>query len=301
MKKANQSLNSIFTIAEEMKPNNGEDAFYFEAVGNRFVVASFDGCGGSGSKKYANYSGKTGAYIASRAVCGGVKSWFNNSGKDGEMAEYINKALDVCKQYADRGGRIMGSLGKAFPTTAAVIAGQADHGKVEATCYWAGDSRCYMLDEAGLHQLTVDDLDGQDAMSNLSNDGVMTNVINATSPFDIHVNKLKIDHPCILFTATDGCFGYLNSPMEFEYLITSSLVDAKNITQWKILMNEKMNAIAGDDYTLTVAVCGFEDKFESIRSTYVQRNSFLENEYINSQRDVNELWEAYKKDYSMYL
>ena len=67
----------------------------------------------------------------------------------------------------------MGSLGKAFPTTASVITGKTNGNKVDVTCYWAGDSRCYMLDANGLHQLTADDLDGQDAMSNLSNDGVM--------------------------------------------------------------------------------------------------------------------------------
>ena len=73
MKKANQELNSIFSVAEEMKKNNGEDCFYFDVIDDNFIIASLDGCGGSGAKKYENYSGKTGAYIASRAVCGGIK------------------------------------------------------------------------------------------------------------------------------------------------------------------------------------------------------------------------------------
>lgn len=300
MKKANRELNSIFSVAEEMKKDNGEDCFYFDVIEDDFIIASFDGCGGSGSKKYENYSGKTGAYIASRAVCGGIKSWFCESGKDNEISEYIHEALSVCKQYADKAGRIMGSLGKAFPTTAAIITGQIGENKVDTTCYWAGDSRCYMLDADGLHQLTVDDLDGQDAMSNLSNDGVMTNVINASTSFEVHNKKISFNSPCILLTATDGCFGYLNSPMEFEHLLIDSLVKSKNMTEWKIALNERMHNVTGDDYTLCVAICGFTD-FEDIKKSFVERNKYITEKYMNSQNDVNDMWDIYKKDYSVYL
>ena len=229
MKKANQELNSIFSVAEEMVKNNGEDCFYYDVIDNNFIIAALDGCGGSGSKKYENYSGKTGAYIASRAVCGGVRTWFCESNEESKLPNYIQEALSVCKKYADKTGRIMGSLGKAFPTTTAIITGKLISNGIDANWYWAGDSRCYMLDYNGLHQLTTDDLDGQDAMSNLSNDGVMTNVINASTSFEVHNKKLSFDSPCILLTATDGCFGYLNSPMEFEYLLTDSLIKAKNL------------------------------------------------------------------------
>lgn len=300
MKKANRELNSIFSVAEEMKKDNGEDCFYFDVIEDDFIIASFDGCGGSGSKKYENYSGKTGAYIASRAVCGGIKSWFCESGKDNEISEYIHEALSVCKQYADKAGRIMGSLGKAFPTTAAIITGQISENKVDTTCYWAGDSRCYMLDADGLHQLTADDLDGQDAMSNLSNDGVMTNVINASTSFEVHNKKISFNSPCILLTATDGCFGYLNSPMEFEYLLSDSLIKAKNLHEWKVALNERMHNVTGDDYTLCVAICGFTD-FEDIKKSFVKRNEYITEKYMNSQNDVNDMWNIYKKGYSIYL
>ncbi len=301
MKKAGRELNSIFSVAEEMVRNNGEDCYYYDVIENDFIIASFDGCGGSGSKKYENYSGKTGAYIASRAVCGGVKEWFTESNDGTELPNYIQKALNVLTAYADRSGRIMGSLGKAFPTTAALISATANKkNSFNASCYWAGDSRCYMLDEEGLHQLTVDDLDGQDAMSNLTNDGVMTNVINASSPFEIHCKELVVDHPCIFLTATDGCFGYLNSPMEFENLLLSTLVEAKSILQWKILLNDKMNQVSGDDYTLCIAICGYKD-FEDIRKSYIKRSKHILETYINTDYDVNSLWEVYKSDYSKYL
>ena len=298
MKKANQQLNSLFCVAREMIPDHGEDCFYYEAEGNDFIIASFDGCGGSGSKKYENYSGKTGAYIASRAVCGGVKSWFDESRDGGKMLDYIGKALEVCNNYADKSGRIMGSLGKAFPTTAAIVTGELSKNGINMSCFWAGDSRCYLLDANGLHQLTQDDIDGQDAMSNLLNDGVMTNVISASSPFELHSKSMTLNYPCILLTATDGCFGYLKSPMEFEFLLIEALVNSKNPYEWHTALYDKMQSVAGDDFTLCAAVLGYKD-FNNIKKRFLNRYIYMSGTYIDTKEDVLDLWEKYKKDYSM--
>ena len=298
MKKANQNLSSIFCVAKEMKKNLGEDSFYYGADGNDFIVAAFDGCGGSGSKKYENFSRMTGAFIGSHAVCGGVKAWFENSREEGSMATYIGKALEVCTGFADKTGRITGSLGKSFPTTAAIVAGSMGKSGVKANCYWAGDSRCYLLDANGLHQLTADDLDGEDAMSNLINDGVMTNVISASNPFDLHIKSFEVSYPCILFGATDGCFGYLRSPMEFEYILVQSLVMAKSPAEWRMAMYDKIQSVAGDDFTLCMAAFGYKD-FNDMKKSFAKRYTYLDQYYINSPRDVMELWEEYKVNYSM--
>lgn len=296
MKKANQQLNSIFCVNKEMIPDHGEDCFYYDADDNDFIVAAFDGCGGSGSKKYENFSGKTGAYIGSRAVCGGVKGWFESSRKNDTMVNYIGKALEICNSYADKSGRIMGSLGKAFPTTAAIVTGSLSKNGIGVNCFWAGDSRCYMLDTQGLHQLTEDDLDGQDAMSNLLNDGVMTNVISAGSSFDLHIKSMSVNYPCVLLSATDGCFGYLKSPMEFEFLLLDTLMNAKSLYEWRLALYDSMQSVAGDDFTLCVAVCGFKD-FNDIKKRFLSRLEFLKSAYIDTQEDILLLWEKYKKDY----
>ena len=297
MKKASKELNSIFCVNKEMIPDHGEDCYYHDVNGNNFIIASFDGCGGSGSKKYENYSGKTGAYVGSRAVCGGVKAWFEESGSSDSMVQYIGKSLEICNNYADKSGRIMGSLGKSFPTTAAIISGTLSRNGVNMNCYWAGDSRCYLLDLNGLHQLTEDDLDGQDAMSNLLNDGVMTNVISAGSPFDLHITSASYNYPCIFLTATDGCFGYLNSPMEFEFLILDTLLRAKSIYGWRALMYDRMQKVAGDDFTLCVAVCGFKD-FHDVKKRFEKRHAYMEATYINTTEDPAVLWEKYKQSYN---
>ncbi len=297
MKKSSQKLSSIFCVAKEMIPGHGEDSFYYDSSEDGFVVASFDGCGGSGSKKYENFSGKTGAYIASRAVSGGVKAWFEQSKSDETLVNYVTQSINICKNYSDKKGRVMGSLGKDFPTTACIIKGALGRNGVSATCFWAGDSRCYMLDNAGLHQLTQDDLDGQDAMSNLLNDGVMTNVISASSPFELHSKEMFFNYPCLLITATDGCFGYLASPMAFEQLLLDSLLNAKNPYEWRKALYDNMNEVAGDDFTLCVAACGFKD-FNSIKKYYEKRRKALE-QFISPESDVESMWEMYKVKYSM--
>lgn len=301
MKKSDRDINAIFSVAGEMVPDNGEDSYYYEAKDGRFIISSFDGLGGSGAKKYENYSGKTGAYVASRAVCGSVKVWFEGRQKGEELIKYIRESLDILNSFADsKTSKLKGSLSKSFPTTAAILTGELKNNNLDIDCYWAGDSRCYMLDSEGLYQLTNDDLDGQDAMSNLSEDGVMTNVINAGNPFSIHSKKIVREKPCILLTATDGCFGYLNSPMEFEYLLVDSLVNSKNISEWKESLDERMREVTGDDYTLCVAIYGFKN-FDDIKKNLVKRHIHIKTKYIDSDADVFSLWEDYKKDYSRYL
>ena len=300
MKKPEFKLNTVFAVAEEMIKDNGEDSYYFGASDSDLLIAAFDGCGGSGAKKYNNYSGKTGAYVASRAVCGAVKDWYEKSRIDTEIVDYIAKGLQILTNYADPAGRILGSLGKSFPTTAAITRASADGDKVAVTCFSAGDSRCYMLNTDGLHQLSIDDLDTADAMSNLTEDGVMTNVINASTPFEIRCKKYLFDKPCILLTATDGCFGYLTSPMAFEHLITDSLMNSDSIATWKNEIDSRIRAVAGDDYTLCTAVIGY-DSFADLRNSFAKRNDFVGKEYIAVEKDPRILWEFYKKEYNKYL
>ncbi len=297
-KKVFEKLDAIFCVEKEIKPENGEDSFYYSVGKNSAIVSVFDGCGGIGSKRYNNYSGKTGAYVASRAVCGGVKAWFDSEDENADnLAGYIKKTLNICEAYADKEeSRFIGSLGKSFPTTAAIIKAVEAGKQIRATCLWAGDSRCYALNSTGLHQLSDDDVSGEDAMSNLSNDGVLTNFISASVPFQIHKKEFVLDLPCILFTATDGCFGYMSTPMEFEYLLTNLLMHSHNISEWKNAMYENIGNFAGDDYTMSVAVFGY-GSFRNIQSAFDLRNKYVYNTFISSDVDSNAKWEMYKNGY----
>lgn len=291
------NLDTVFCIEKAMKSDNGEDSYYYGISEKSVLVSVFDGCGGIGSKRYENYSGKTGAYVASRAVCGGIESWFNSEDKNVEQVDdYIKKALDICEEYADKTSRFIGSLGKSFPTTAAIIYAEEMGKKIKTTCLWAGDSRCYMLNAKGLHQLSVDDLDGIDAYSNLTSDGVLKNVISASAPFEIHKKEMFFDMPCVIFTATDGCFGYLNSPMDFEYLFTNLLMKSKDLKEWKTLLYKNLLEYAGDDYTMSIAAFGFGD-FSNMKRNFAARNEYVYNTFINSNAEAEEKWKLYKDEY----
>lgn len=290
-------VRSVFCVAGEMISGKGEDSYLYAVNGESALIAAFDGCGGIGSKRYLHYSEKTGAYIASRAVCGGVKNWFDNEPhNDNALPGYIQRALKVCEYYADAESGLRGSLRKSFPTTAAMI--RVDNGS--ATCFWAGDSRCYLLDAGGLHQLSNDDIDGEDAFSNISGDGVLTNVICSSVPYDIHAKHIPLQTPCVLLTASDGCFGYLNTPMDFEYLLTSTLMMSNSISEWEYNLDKRIKEFTGDDYTMCVAVYGYED-FQHLRNSYAARASYVYTQYINSAADDESKWNAYKDGYSIYL
>ena len=287
----------VFAVNGEMKPENGEDSYYYSLDEKKSVVAVLDGCGGIGSRRYNNFSGKTGAYVASRAVCGGVKAWFEETQGDlQKLREYIERALRVCDKFADKEGRLVGSLGKSFPTTLALALADED----TVTCVWAGDSRCYMLDCDGLHQLTEDDVSGEDALSNISNDGVLTNVICSAGEFVLNTITVKINKPCIIFSATDGCFGYLKSPMAFEYLLTSTLMQSENLLQWRKNIKLEIGEVAGDDYTLCALLFGFES-FNDLKACLKKRNSTVLNEYIDTEKSVEECWAQYRDDYCGYM
>ncbi len=296
-KKGCDNLDAIFCVEKEIKPNNGEDSYYYSVRNGSAIVSVFDGCGGIGSKRYNNYSGKTGAYVASRAVCGAVKAWYDADDSADNISGYIKNSLNICEAHADKEeSRFIGSLGKSFPTTAAVIKAVEEGKKLRVTCMWAGDSRCYALNAAGLHQLSEDDVSGEDALSNLSNDGVLTNFISASVPFEIHKKEFVIDMPCILFTATDGCFGYMGTPMEFEYLVTNLLMHSGSLSEWKTAMYENIGNFAGDDYTMSVAIFGYGD-YSSIQAAFDARNKYVYNTFISSDLNADEKWEIYKNGY----
>ncbi len=300
-KQKNDQLSALFCLSGEMVSMKGEDSYCYGNSDNKTLVAVFDGCGGSGSRRYDNYSGSTGAYVASRAVAGAAKKWFEETNGDlNVLPRYIDRALDVCTGMGDKASRLMGSLGISFPTTAAGIVLEPQGKKIKADCFWAGDSRCYALDAMGLHQLSVDDIDSsKDAYDNLSGDGALTNVISATNQYVLNHKQVALNTPCILFSATDGCFAYVKTPMEFEYIILETMLKSDNIEQWKQNLNARILDFAGDDHTLCLAAFGFDDFMEMKRS-FAERAKMVYMQYIQSTADERNKWLSYEKSYYMY-
>lgn len=294
-------------VSKEKIPNNGEDAYVYAINPSSALVGVFDGLGGAGAKRYSKCGGKTGAYLASRIAAGTILNWFSSfSAQDNEhSAESIKQALKEAMQFSyDAVGEasgIGGSMVKVFPTTAAfAICSQANN-DLHIDCYWAGDSRVYLLNEDGLSQLSADDLTVPDAMENLYKDGVMTNIISKSKDFTIHHGEMRLDKPGILFSATDGCFGYVSTPMEFENILLNSMMKSDSVDGWEQNLSREIGMVAGDDYTLCGLILDFPS-FESMKKQLIPRSNFLHRKFLAQierlgREEKNALWEIYKKDY----
>jgi len=303
-------LSTHFLICNDKIKGNGEDCGFEAYTCEAGIMGAFDGCGGLGAKTCPSVSDKTEAYLASRAVGAAVKDWFSFSAANGyewnveALKEEIISKLELCQnQSADSSLRLRGSMVRPFPSTIAMITFRIENGKLITQHVWAGDSRTYVLDKNGLGQISCDDIKGEDAMSNLTRDGALTNVISVDKHFKLHSAKFTPKHPCIMFCATDGCFGYVSSPMEFEMMVLAALEKANNVVEWQQLLNDDIFNRSGDDQTIAIAVFGFES-FNELKNYYANRHhviSRMVEKFYNEDPDKRQgLWETYKPNYYRY-
>lgn len=304
-------IDCIIEIYKEKNPYNGEDAYVYALNDCAVMVGVFDGCGGAGAKRHAKLQGKTGAYLASRIVSGTVKDWFAEfNGNDTEEPENTIKQkivqnLQMCHSIAGEESKLLSPMVKVFPTTAAFAYCSEDRGKMSVDYFWAGDSRVYLLDCDGLAQLSVDDLSVPDAMENLYDDGVMTNVISKSKDFSIHHHRISLEKPGIIFAATDGCFGYVSSPMEFEYMLIESMLASQNVEEWELNLSERIGRVAGDDYTMSGVALDY-GSFSEMRTSFIDRGNELYREYISGIKELSReqktmLWNRFKGTYNRFL
>lgn len=300
-------LSTHFLICNEKIPGAGEDSGFESYTCDAAVIAAFDGCGGLGSKPCPTVSNKTEAYLASRTACSAVRQWFHNNSRTDHpwdaavLKDCIDAALSVCRKYTEHTGfKLKGSMVRPFPSTIALITFQMADGALSTEHFWAGDSRTYVLDSFGLGQISVDDIKGEDAMSNLTRDGALTNVLSADRDFRIHQAHFEPAYPCLMMCASDGCFGYVSSPMEFEWMILSSLENSQCVEEWKKTLNDEIASRSGDDQTLALAAFGFST-FQEMKSCFHQRYqtvlSVVQAFECASADEKRRLWEQYKPGY----
>ncbi|NCB91594.1 MAG: hypothetical protein EOM40_03330 [Clostridia bacterium] len=302
-------MGQILCVYSEKIEGKGEDAYLCLANEKGALIGCFDGCGGIGSRRYEVFDTHTGAYVASRVTAEAAADWFlRGCEKDEqdiiisrlspeELSAEIREALKACKRAEKSSSALKGSLTKDFPTTLAI----AVAGMEGASFYWAGDSRAYILDEAGLHQMTTDDVEQKDAMKNLSDDGALKNVVSASRSFQIHQRETALGAREILLVCTDGCFGYLDSPMAFEMLLLETMERAQNPVEWENLLKERIGQYAGDDYTLMAMILGYED-FKQIKQCFKDRIEQMREGYRKQQGkdNLSDWWKEYKKEYESY-
>lgn len=310
-----ESLDTIQVISKPAKQNYGEDSFYCAKSQNSAVICVCDGCGGLGSRKYERFQGHTGAYMASRAVSAAIHDWYHGNHKKSwknvkklisSIDHYIKEAYAVCESYGTERVRIMGSMVRRFPTTLALAYAENDGEGIILHVIWAGDSRIYLLDADGLAQLTKDDTDVEDAFENLMCDGVMTNVLSSDGNYQLNCKTIRLTSPGIVFAATDGCFGYVTSPMEFEYVVLKALVENETPKGFKKTLKTSLAQYAGDDFAFGM-MSFYYGTYENTRKQLSQRLQYLKETYMNQLHTENEeecirnLWQEYRLGYEKYM
>jgi hypothetical protein len=215
---------------------------------------------------------------------------------------------------------------RALPTTMALVALQRlqpDGDEWAAHLFSAGDSRAYVLTPAaGLQQLTVDDIrDHGDAMANLREDSVVSNAMSADTAFVVHHRQVELTAPFLVVAATDGCFGYVPSPMHVEHLLLTALRDATSTEDWSAAVQASVAAVTGDDAAMSVLGIGadvegfqglFADRTAELEARFIapldaaaERVRHLEQELEGAraaqEAEQAQLWQAYKSDYARHL
>jgi hypothetical protein len=254
----------------EQREGLGEDAepLHLPIGQDTGVLGVFDGLGGAGSSRLSLPEGEqTQARFAARLARSVVERFVLAHGQErsaqqswqvGQLAGMLAWEFARAARAYDAGSsRIRSRMIRALPTTLALARYLMTPTGVRCEAVWAGDSRIYLLTQAhGLQQLSDDDLrSAGDAMVNLTQDSPLSNLISASADFVLHTRTVAtaVD-PVVILAATDGCFGYLDTPIHFEYLLLECLDQASNLNQWSQNIETAIRAVTGDDATLSMVV-----------------------------------------------
>ena len=320
-------------------PGRGEDSDPIVRDGRELgLVAVFDGMGGAGGTVYETPDGpRTGAYLASRIARDVVEErmlalldpeWnLDGPAVARDLRRSVKRALaDTLAGLNAPASGLRSRLLRALPTTMALMALQCREpreGRWAGHVFWSGDSRVYVFDPAtGAHQLSRDDLrDRGDALVNLRQDSVVSNAMSADVDFVVHHHQVELTAPFLAVAATDGCFGYLRTPIHFEHLVLASLRDSTEAGSWSRLLQQRIAAITGDDAAMAVLGVGADHgefrQLSAPRTAEIEQRCVvpldeLESEVGRAEQAVAEarrrhaalqtsLWAAYKPEYERYL
>jgi hypothetical protein len=334
---AGPTLSFGFNLAKV--PGQGEDSDPIVRDGRELgLVGVFDGMGGAGGTVYETPDGpRTGAYLASRVARDVVEErmlalldpeWnLDGPAAARDLRRSVKRALaDMLSGLNAPTSGLRSRLLRALPTTMALMALQCREprkGRWAGHIFWSGDSRVYVFDPAtGAHQVTRDDLRDQgDALVNLRQDSVVSNAMSADTDFVVHHHQVELTAPFLAVAATDGCFGYVRTPIHFENLVLASLRDSVDSGSWSRLLQQRIAAITGDDAAMAVLGVGadhgeFQQLFATRTAEIEQRCIVpldeLESEVSRAEQAVAEarrrhaalqtsLWAAYKREYERYL
>ena len=319
-------------------PDQGEDSDPILRDGPDLgLLGVFDGMGGAGGTVYETPEGRrTGAYLASRIARDVVEQrmldllepdWhLNGKAAARNLQHSVQQALKQRLQELNPApSGLRSRLIRALPTTMAVVALQRTQpgGPTWAGhVFWAGDSRAYVFESRGASQLSTDDLrDPGDALANLRRDSVVSNALSADTEFHINYRRVELRSPFLVVCATDGCFGYVRTPMHFEYLVLSHLLEARSTEAWSSALQAEIAAVTGDDAAMSTLGVGadlkefqklFAPRVGELASDFIEPLDELSDAVTRAEQELRALqsrqleemterWNRYKSDYERYL
>ncbi|MBR0036272.1 MAG: protein phosphatase 2C domain-containing protein [Bacteroidales bacterium] len=315
----------------EKEARHGEDAPpLLIQKRDSFAVGVFDGMGGAGATICESSSlgvGHTQAYVSSRIVCSSMDKFLQNClpAEDidiEEMKAIIKRTLSEEKEkFAPKAiSSLRSRLIREYPTTMAIVTLYEKDNSYKVDSYWAGDSHCYLWTRNGFYQISKDDLEeDNDPMENLHNDAAVSNCICADRDFRINHKQIDLSkEPVIIISATDGCFGYLPTPMHFEDMLKRCLKKANDEEEWKKLLMQSIQEVTGDDTSLALIGIGFESfgKFKNIMAlqsvSVVGKLRDLESNITSQKQKLTKMqreyeqiaksgWESYKQKYLKFI
>jgi serine/threonine protein phosphatase PrpC len=319
-------------------PGEGEDSDPILREGRDLALLGvFDGMGGAGGTVYETPDGpRTGAYLASRIASEVVEArmvdllepdWYlDGPGAAEDLQRSVRAALQARLAELDAPpSGLRSKLLRALPTTMAVVAlqrGVSASGAWTAHVLSAGDSRAYAFEPDGATQLTTDDLrNPSDAMTNLRQDSVVSNAMSADTDFEVRYRKVRLQAPFLIVCATDGCFGYLPSPMHFEHLVLSHLQTAEDAATWSAGLQAAIAEVTGDDAAMALMAVGAD--LAALQARYGPRLAELAEEFLRpldeaaaarraaeaaaeearraEQSVTADVWARYKRGYERHL
>jgi len=319
-------------------PDQGEDSDPILRDGPDLgLLGVFDGMGGAGGTVYETPEGRrTGAYLASRIARDVVEQrmldllepdWhLNGKAAAKDLQRSVQQALKQRLQELNpEPSSLRSRLIRALPTTMALVALQRTQpgGPTWAGhVFWAGDSRAYVFESGGARQLTTDDLrDPGDALVNLRRDSVVSNAMSADTAFHINYRRVELWSPFLVVCATDGCFGYVRTPMHFEYLVLRHLLEARNTEAWSSALQAEIAAVTGDDAAMSTLGVGADlqefqkllvPRVAELASDFIEPLDELSNAVTRAEQELRALrerqleemrerWNRYKSGYERYL
>ena len=327
---------------KEKRIGRGEDSdpILFKSSNDMLLaVGVLDGLGGSGSAECesdfsTDGNNKTKAYVASRITKETIESHLKESPESISDRLFATSLMNWIKdrfsyekkKYPPKSkGMLRSALIKDYPTTLALTTVHTSESFYCINSYWAGDSRNFLWTREGLFQISKDDLKGDpDPLENLRNDAPMSNCIHADGEFEIHnicIKSIPTTDNIIILSATDGCFGYYSTPMDFEEILRVTLKESNSYKEWEEKLIREFELVTGDDFSFAIAAIGFGD-FRDLKKT-LSRGNYLSQDYFRLMRvrdrllhslkriisvhqkkirkEISYIWPKYKKNYLKYL